>query len=386
MDAGLIEVENHDAPVVNLRPGDLLPKLRMPRTEQEIIARWINDPGFPLVSVLCITYNHEDYIEDALNGFLNQDTIFPFEIIVHDDASLDRTAEIVEHYARDYPRIIKVILQTENKYSQGYNPFIFIKNVCKGKYCALCEGDDYWLSENKLSRQVEALELNSDVKLSIHPAIMVDVTTDNWVFKYHKGNQERCLSANNAVAAASQFSPTASYLFKRDEFLKMPSWFFEAKDLPFGDYFVESIIGRGGILYLPDVFCVYRRNVVGSYTDRSRSRNRNELLSRMRSILYYTKKLESFPEIEAEAIFKRIKNVYSDYLRMAISRRDFEFFRSVIDQAHHDGYKIAASKVFASKGRASFRLYLLSLKMVSLLKGRIARFRRRKINSQSIKE
>ena len=146
LDEGASEVVHRgDAPVVSLRPGDPLPKLAKPLTEHEIMGRWVNNPGFPLVSILCITYNHENYIGDALNSFLNQETVFPFEIIVHDDASSDRTAEIVESYVKKYPNIVKAFFQTENKYSQGHRPLKFMKNMCEGKYCALCEGDDYWL-------------------------------------------------------------------------------------------------------------------------------------------------------------------------------------------------------------------------------------------------
>jgi len=108
------------------------------------MSNWKNQ-GKPLVSVVCITYNHEHYIKDAIEGFLIQETRFPFEIIIHDDASTDATAEISRQYAEKYPNIIRLILQEENQYSQGKNvlPIVFAK--AKGEYVALCEGDDYFL-------------------------------------------------------------------------------------------------------------------------------------------------------------------------------------------------------------------------------------------------
>lgn len=112
----------------------------------------------PLVSISCITYNHVSYIRQCLDGFLMQKTDFPFEIVVHDDASTDKTAEIVREYEKKYPNIIKPIYELENQYSK---PGISINDITfpylRGKYIALCEGDDYWIDENKLQMQVDFL-------------------------------------------------------------------------------------------------------------------------------------------------------------------------------------------------------------------------------------
>ena len=92
-----------------------------------------------------------------------QDTDFPFEVIVHDDASTDGTAEIILEYAAKYPRLIRTIIQTDNQYSKGglINPrFVFPKAV--GKYIAICEGDDYWTDKLKLQKQVMFLESNPE--------------------------------------------------------------------------------------------------------------------------------------------------------------------------------------------------------------------------------
>ncbi|WP_256868911.1 glycosyltransferase [Francisella sp. Scap27] len=131
------------------------------RTEQEIIGQWQSKDM--LVSICCTAYNQEKYIEDALNGFLSQETNFPFEIIISDDCSTDKTTEILNSYAKQYPNIIRLIYQKENQYSKGALPIRdFILPEVKGKYVALCEGDDYWTDINKLQQQIDFLEQNSE--------------------------------------------------------------------------------------------------------------------------------------------------------------------------------------------------------------------------------
>ena len=112
-----------------------------------------------LVSICCITYNHEKYIRDAIEGFLMQKTDFPFEVLIHDDASTDGTADIIREYETKYPDIIKPIYQTENQYSKGIKiSATYNYPRAKGKYIALCEGDDYWIDPYKLQKQVDFLE------------------------------------------------------------------------------------------------------------------------------------------------------------------------------------------------------------------------------------
>lgn len=123
----------------------------------------------------CITYNHEKYIAQAIEGFLLQKTSFPIEIIIHDDASTDNTKKIVEQYARINPNLIFPIYQQVNQYSLGNKPFIkYVLPHCRGKYIAICEGDDYWTDPYKLQKQVEFLEKNPDYVVCYHDAKIVD--------------------------------------------------------------------------------------------------------------------------------------------------------------------------------------------------------------------
>lgn len=215
LDAGLKEVESPKARVMNIRPGERLPKPSAPRTEKEVMSGWQGDLDSPVVSICCITYNHEKYIEDALNGFLNQKTDFPFEILINDDASTDGTPEVLRKYEKKYPRIIKLICQTENKFSQGLSPnFTYNFPRARGRFIALCEGDDFWISEDKLEKQVAALTENPDCVLCFHDAHKVD---ENGEFLAEMiPAQKRYLSAEELARAP--FTPTLTRMFRNVSF------------------------------------------------------------------------------------------------------------------------------------------------------------------------
>ncbi len=129
----------------------------------------------PLVSICCLAFNHEKYIRDALDGFMMQKTDFVFEVLIHDDASTDSTADIIREYEAKYPDVIKPIYQTENQYSKGIRPtFKYNFPRAKGKYIALCEGDDYWIDSCKLQQQVNFLEENNQISVCFHQYIVLD--------------------------------------------------------------------------------------------------------------------------------------------------------------------------------------------------------------------
>lgn len=340
-----------------LNNASSLAKPPKPRSEDEIIAQWQGDGGKPLVSIQCITYNHAAYIEDAINGFLMQETTFPFEIWIHDDASTDGTREVIERYQTDYPRIIKTILQSENQYSKGVRAKYFLRGKCQGKYYALCEGDDYWLSPKKLQHQLEALKAYPEAHIAIHPAYMWDVKNSRSTKMYFKGKTTTLLDVSDAATSLGQFAPTASYLFKANEMEAMPNWFFEAKDLPFGDYFRETILGRNGLVYIPHFYSVYRRNIPVSFTARTQNSSPEDLLSRIESVLYYTNKLHDFDEIPKDAIKTRRQNIYKDYLNMALSRKSLTMYKNIIYLAQSNREKLPWYRFVAGYSISLFSLY-----------------------------
>ena len=129
-----------------------------------------------LVSIRCLVYNHEPYLRQCLDGFVMQKTNFRFEAIVHDDVSTDGSAAIIREYAEKYPDIIKPIYETENQYSKRDGSLFNIMNAaCRGKYIAMCEGDDYWIDPLKLQKQVDFLEVRPDYGMIYTAFDRVDV-------------------------------------------------------------------------------------------------------------------------------------------------------------------------------------------------------------------
>jgi len=237
--------------------------MRNLRTEQKIMSNWKSDSSEPLVSIVCTTYNHEIFIEDALEGFLIQEADFPFEILIHDDASTDKTADIIRQYEGQYPRIVKPIYQTENQYSKGRKPGRINKERAKGTYIAFCEGDDYWTDPKKLQIQVDFLEANPDYVISGHDAFIVDedgnIIEDSKIPTKYK----RDCSGEDLIFCRS-FIPNLSKLY-RNYVKHFPV---EIKFVLNGDTFLTSLIGHyGNYKYHDDIKpACYRRHSGGIWS------------------------------------------------------------------------------------------------------------------------
>ncbi|MGZ8548075.1 MAG: glycosyltransferase, partial [Sulfuricurvum sp.] len=126
------------------------------RNEQAIMSSWSHQT--PLVSIACITYNHENYIRETIESFLMQETDFPFEIVIGEDCSTDTTRQIIESYRTRYPNLIRIQYPESNGGFQ--NNLIFTLKACRGEFIALCEGDDYWTDPRKLQKQANYLQKN----------------------------------------------------------------------------------------------------------------------------------------------------------------------------------------------------------------------------------
>ena len=211
------------------------------RTEQDIKKKnWVTDSE-PLVSVCCTTFNHQDFIGEAIDGFLMQETNFPFEIIVRDDCSTDKTASIVQAYAKKFPSIIKPIFEKENTFSKGVRPMPSVVERAAGKYLAVCEGDDYWTDPLKLKIQVGFLEKHPDYVVSGHDAFIIDdkgnKVKDSKLPDIHKRDYSAC-----ELAAGKAWILTMSWVYRNviDELAP------ERNMVRNGDTFLTSILGGYG--------------------------------------------------------------------------------------------------------------------------------------------
>lgn len=237
--------------------------------EEEIIARWGSSHRAPVVSICCITYNHGNYIEDALKGFLGQITDFPFEILINDDASTDETPEIIRKYANAYPRLIKPIYQAENTYSKGFmpNPSFNFPRV-EGEFIAMCEGDDYWLSKHKLQRQYEIAK-DENVAVVFHSAVELNMDNEDQKIVSRQRDSDGVIPLIDSVKGRGAFMPTASLFFPAEIIKERLHWF--ENDWPIGDFFLQMILSfEGPIYYIDEPMCLYRRNTPGSWTDKQK--------------------------------------------------------------------------------------------------------------------
>lgn len=221
-----------------------------------------------MVSVICMAYNHENYIRDALEGFVKQKTNFPFEVLVHDDASTDSTADIIREYQRKYPHIIKPIFQTENQYSKGVKTFnMYVRPRITGRYVALCEGDDYWTDEFKLQKQFDILEAHPEVDGCTHKVEKRCATNGKVMGYIAPLSKTGVIPTEDVIRGGGEYLGTNSLMYRK-EILEMNYKFRKALSL---DYVTQiSISLRGGVFYSSDCMSVYRVGAVGSWTNRMR--------------------------------------------------------------------------------------------------------------------
>ena len=172
----------------------------------------------PLVSIACITYNHKPYIRQCLEGFVMQQTNFDFEIVIHDDASTDGTKDIIIEYSTKYPHLFRPIFQKVNRFKEGRGICArFVFPECRGKYIALCEGDDYWTDPLKLQKLVDILENDSFVGCVYTRYLTVDVASNVCEFLPAEHHQRRSFTGDIFSALMyGNFPQTLTVLFRKD--------------------------------------------------------------------------------------------------------------------------------------------------------------------------
>lgn len=221
----------------------------------------------PVISICCLAYNHEPYIRQALDGILMQKTEFPFEVIIHDDASTDHTAEIIREYEEKYPDIIKPIYQEKNQYSQRIKiskTWIFPR--VQGKYIALLDCDDFWTDPYKLQRQVSYMEIHPECSGTFHAANWL---VDEKIVQNDRHFDKECdVTPQQVILGGGEYCASASLCYRAQYAFDWPH-FREIANV--GDYPLQVLLAlRGNFHYFPQIMSGYRLGRAGSWTAMTR--------------------------------------------------------------------------------------------------------------------
>lgn len=277
--------------------------------------------GQVAVSIICNAYNHGKYIRDALEGFVIQKTNFPFEVLVHDDASTDNTADVIREYEAKYPEIIKPIYQTENQYQKNRAAVRKIQSArVQGKYIALCEGDDYWTDPLKLQKQYDYMES--------HPESTLCACSTDWLNMLNGKVENRCRVAEDTdftlediiLEKKGRIFPTVSVFVKSEIWLEKRTWGFPIGDYPLAIYAALY----GNVHMLADSMCVYRWYAEGSWTARMDDADHRAVVSE--KMIKGLENLDEFTEHKYTDIISRrlVRHKYN----LALMKGDWEAIHS----------------------------------------------------------
>ena len=294
-----------------------------------------------VVSIQCLVYNHAPYIRQCLDGFVMQKTNFRFEAIVHDDASTDGTQDIIKEYEKKYPDIIKPIYQKENQYSKGIPGYItnLVSSKCKGKYIAMCEGDDYWTDPYKLQKQVDYLDEHPECGLVYTNYKKYIQENQSFIEGQSKQSDfDSLLFSNNICTLTTLYRKgiAEEYRSKYQKISISHSW--KMGDYPLWLY----IAAHSEIKYLEDVTGVYR------------------VLSNSASHSQDYKKSLSFLLSSYDIRFHFAKEYQKDYLIKNIAGNEVKAIINISNKFNKNA-KINVTKFFLRHQLWHPRFYLLCL-------------------------
>jgi glycosyltransferase involved in cell wall biosynthesis len=273
----------------------------------------------PKVSVLVTTYNQENFITKAIDSVLTQAVDFPYEIVIGEDASADRTREIVKNLASQHPDKIRVLLRDSDVANRdrrlglaGKINYLQALRACRGQYIAILDGDDYFTSVQKLQRQVDFLDTHPECVICFH----------NVLAFYEDGNRapeklsppDRKEIGDLEELLLGNFIPACSIMYRREPVIRIPDWFLTAK---MGDWPLNILKAQyGKIGYLNEVMAAYRVHAGGVWTRRQRS---HQLLTSIKVL----------DQIHSDLDFK-----YRDRIRDAKTRLLFELAELYVQRDH----------------------------------------------------
>lgn len=260
------------------------------------------------VSICCATYNQEKYIGRAIEGFLNQITDgLNIEILINDDCSTDGTQRILKEYASKYKNI-KLILQSENRFSRGLKIIPVFPEVALGKYIAFCEGDDYWTDNLKIKKQYLYMEEHLDCTLCSHAAVKVD-ESGNYLSDYCIQERDINFNLRDIVVSDGNFLPTHSLFYRREDIKKLPDAYLNC---PIGDYPLQIFLTQKG-------YCHHINTKMGAYTVGSIGSLTTELYKNYDRTIALRKSIINMLH-EFNTLYN---NKYNDIFETAIRKNEF---------------------------------------------------------------
>lgn len=262
-----------------------------------------------LVSVICLTYNHSYFIKQCLDGFVMQETNFNYEVIIHDDASTDDTQDIIKEYAQKYTDIFVPILQKENQYSKHVQiGSTFIYPICRGKYVAYCEGDDYWTDPLKLQRQVDFLESHPEYVAIAENGLEVNSV----IHKEFPFNTDPSHDVSLEEIILKRRFPTAGVMGRREAM----NDFHETCRVSIDTILWCWFVSKGKFRYENTISSVYRRGTQGmtEYTEPFQLAKKTEI---------WNKEILRVYDVKADFMYAHIAGSFYACAKVAVKKLHF---------------------------------------------------------------
>ena len=305
-----------------------------PFTIEELKRNWESWEGeVPYVTVICTTFNNEDTVAKALDGILSQVTKFPFKVLIHDDASKDRTTDIVREYQEAYPDILETIFQEKNVFSQEIMLDDYISPFVIGEFVAFCEGDDYWICENKLQDQVVYLETNTEHRFvgSFCEAIPENTANSTYLIPRPQDREDGYISAIQTSDLMKMFTyiHTSTYLMRIGAYREKVQDY--RKFVVSNDLVYLSVVSRSStaLPIINRVTSIYRLHDSGMWSSSERSER-------------YKRYANTWSEI------RRVSYYRSEFNHAAIANVNFEYF-SFLVSLYSGKFKIRSLKSVSAK-------------------------------------
>jgi glycosyltransferase involved in cell wall biosynthesis len=236
-----------------------------------------------------------------------QETDFKYEILINDDSSNDRTADIIREYEKKYPDLVKPFYHTDNQYSKGLKVEEFNRVRAAGKYIAVCEGDDYWINPFKLKIQVEFLEKHPEYSCCFHAAHRVTSKKKKMMRHARPNIGNKIFTVEEIIKGSGALFAYSSIMYQKEKTEVMPSFY---KEAPVEDYPLYIFLSFKGMVYYIDHFMsVHRLGSGGSWNTRMEESidKREEYREQTIRMLKIVDKYSNY--IYTEAIKERILNI-----------------------------------------------------------------------------